>query len=52
MRKEAKHSLASSTPAALMRERIARRAAAEFADGMYGILCKKWYSVWSNYKIL
>jgi hypothetical protein len=43
--KEAKHSLASSTPAALMRERIARRAAAEFTDGMYGILCREWCSV-------
>ena len=28
----------NSTPAALLRERIARRAAIEFQDGMYGIL--------------
>lgn len=31
-------SVLSSTPAALLRERIARRAALEFQDGMYGIL--------------
>lgn len=38
VRKAAKQSLASSTPAALMRERIARRVAAEFTDGMYANL--------------
>lgn len=38
IRKEAKQSLLSSTPAVLMRERIARRAAAEFTDGMYANL--------------
>ena len=27
------------TPAVAMRERIIRRAALEFKDGMYGILC-------------
>ena len=41
MRRAAKQSLASTTPAALMRERIARRVAAEFTDGMYGILHTK-----------
>ncbi|PNF34423.1 Succinyl-CoA:3-ketoacid coenzyme A transferase 1, mitochondrial [Cryptotermes secundus] len=38
VRKQAKQSLASSVPAALMRERIARRVAAEFTDGMYANL--------------
>jgi len=38
LRKAAKQSLASSTPAALMRERIARRVAAEFTNGMYANL--------------
>lgn len=31
-------SVLASTPAALLRERIVRRAALEFEDGMYGIL--------------
>lgn len=38
MRKEKKKSAASSNPAVAMRERIVRRAALEFKDGMYANL--------------
>lgn len=42
LKKEA-NSVLSSTPAALLRERIVRRAALEFKDGIYGILCQNFY---------
>lgn len=38
LRKEKKKSAASSNPAVAMRERIVRRAALEFKDGMYANL--------------
>lgn len=36
--KKDSNNVLSSTPAALLRERIVRRVAIEFKDGMYGIL--------------
>ena len=36
---------AALTPRQQMRERISRRAALEFHDGMYGILAQKYYYV-------